>query len=105
MIKFVLPIFFLCFLCSISSGQTDKRNKKLEKETKEGLHEWAQNPTLDTDTLNPQILEELKDSGQLVNNIKEALWIEYSLDSSLVGTQATLNVGEKSLPMDLGFSL
>lgn len=85
----------LCF------GQTEE--EKIEKATKEALKEWFENPTFfESDGLDIKIIEQLRDSGQLINGVKEGPWIEYSVDSSLTDQQTTLVVGDKQLPMTFG---
>ncbi|PCH98642.1 MAG: hypothetical protein COB85_01150 [Bacteroidetes bacterium] len=84
-------------------------NSELEKETIEGivverLSEWAENPSFSNDILDPKIIEQFQDSGLLENGLKEGLWIEYSLDNSLVRT-ITVEVGDKQTPLKLGATL
>lgn len=78
-------------------GQSEKA--KTEKVTKDAIKEWFENPSIENGVLYPKTIEQFQDTGRLENGQKEGLWIEYSLDSSLIEQTATLVVGDKEIPM------
>jgi antitoxin component YwqK of YwqJK toxin-antitoxin module len=91
-----LAIIWTLILTSCN-GQTEE--KEIEKATKEALKEWSENPSINNESLDPTIIEQFQDSGQIESGLKEGVWIEYSLDSSIMGQTTTLGVGDKQVPM------
>lgn len=79
---------------TITSCFSQTEEGRIEKATTEALKEWLEKPSIDNDLLDPKVIEQLNDSGRFENGLKEGLWIEYSLDSSLMGQTTTLVVGD-----------
>jgi len=100
MTKTITLIIVLILTIASCFGQTEE--EKIEKVTKEALKEWFKNPTIDNDVLDPKIIEQFEDSGRFENGLKVGLWIEYSLDTSLMGQTSTLVVGDNQLTMTFG---
>ncbi len=79
--------------------------QKLEDAAFKALKDWFKNPTLNNELLDPSIIKQLQDSGQYTNGVKEGIWVEYSLDTSLTGIQTTLVVGDKKILTTFGATL
>jgi len=89
-------IFLFC------QGQTKKEEEdSLRQETLIALRKWFENPSFSDKHLDPAIIKTLQDSGKIEKGIKEGYWIHYSLDTSLMGKQLEVTVGEKKLPVEL----
>jgi len=89
----------LVLTLTLTSCQSQTEEEKLEKEVVEKLKEWAENPSFSNDILDPKTIEQFQDSGRVEYDLKEGLWIEYSLDTSIMGQTTTVVVGDKQLPM------
>jgi len=101
--QLLILIVFITSLAACSGQTTDK--KAVEKKVTDAVNKWMENPSLDNDTFDLKILDQLKDSGQYVNNVKEGLWKEYSIDSSMVGLKYDVVIGSKTLTHDYGIIL
>ncbi|HYG38313.1 MAG TPA: hypothetical protein VD908_06835 [Cytophagales bacterium] len=86
-------------------AQTDEDKKRIEQETLIALKKWFDNPSISNDLLDPAVIKQLQDSGRIENGFKEGLWNEYSLDTTLMGQQTELIVGDKKLPMTFSATL
>ncbi|WP_375579372.1 toxin-antitoxin system YwqK family antitoxin [Marivirga tractuosa] len=100
MIKTIILTITLTLNISFCFSQTE--DEKTEKEAKKALKEWFENPTISDDLLDPNAIDQFEDSGRFENGVKEGLWIEYALDSSMMGETVTIKVGDKDVPMTFG---
>jgi antitoxin component YwqK of YwqJK toxin-antitoxin module len=100
----ILTLILISVLTS-SYCQTEEDKKSIEQETLIALKKWFDNPTMNNELLDPAIIKELQDSGRTVNGLKEGLWVEYSLDTLLMGQQTELFVGNKKMPMTFSATL
>ncbi|QGY44732.1 hypothetical protein GM418_13960 [Maribellus comscasis] len=90
------PLFIiLIFTLLVFEGNSQTVEEKVE----DALSKWIENPSIDNSQLDLNVLEQFKDSGRFENEIKEGKWIEYELDTSMMGETTTLIVGDKQLPM------
>jgi len=94
----------IIFTLALTNCQSQTDEELLEKEVDEKLTEWAENPHFNNEILDPAILEQFQDSGQFVNEMKDGLWIEYSLDTSLykLGETVEFRVSDKKGSLNLG---
>lgn len=90
----------LIFFINYSWGQTGKEKKDIEKETAKALAEWFKNPSFKSEQLDTLLLQSLTDSGRFENNLKEGQWTEFTIDSSDLGKQYKLVIGDKEFDMD-----
>ena len=96
MIKTIISVVILTLTLTVCNGQTEK--EEIEKATNEAIKDWFENPSMDNEVLDPNIMDQFQDSGRMENGLKTGLWIEYSLDSSLRNQTTILVVGDKILP-------
>lgn len=102
------PRFLLLLFSSLSlfiNCHAQTKGDSIEIMVLEKLQEWAKNPSFSKDTFDLKILDSLKDSGLFVNNLKEGIWIEYSIDSSRLGVNSKVIVGDKSIDFSHGITL
>lgn len=66
------------------------------------FQEMTLDSVIQSESLDLNLFESLKDSGQFVNNMKSGLWIEYSIDSSMLGEEINVNFGNKESKMIFG---
>lgn len=103
--RIILLTLILTLIFSSCHSQTEEDKKKIEQETLIALKKWFENPTITNDLLDPAIIKQLQDSGRIENGLKEGYWVHYSLDTSLMGQQTELVVGDKKLPMTFSATL
>ena len=69
----------------------------------DSVQKWVdKNPSFTKKIFDLKILDQLKDSGQLINNMKEGVWVEYSIDSSEYNTPASVEILDKSYAFEIG---
>jgi antitoxin component YwqK of YwqJK toxin-antitoxin module len=78
-------------------SQTPPDKNEIDKAVDKGIKDYFENPKADNEQLDPVVIKQFVDSGQIINGIKEGVWTEYSVDSSSVGKVDTLKVGEKQV--------
>lgn len=103
--RVILLTLILTSVFTSCHSQTEEDKIKIEQETLIALKKWFENPSISNDLLDPAIIKQLQDSGRIENDLKEGYWVHYSLDTSLMGQQTELVVGDKKLPMTLSATL
>ncbi|MCD6069023.1 MAG: hypothetical protein K0S33_3849 [Bacteroidetes bacterium] len=103
--KIIILTLILTSTFSSCYSQTEEDKKKIEQETLIALKKWFENPSITNDLLDPAIIKQLQDSGSIENGLKVGYWVHYSLDTSLMGQQTELIVGDKKLPMNFSATL
>src|SRR5258708_81384 len=105
MTRILALTLILAFIFSDCHSQTEGENDSVKQETLIALRKWFENPKISNNHLDTAIINTLKDSGRTKGGLKEGYWIHYSLDTSLMGQQVELTVGDKKLPMNLSATL
>lgn len=102
---FLILILFAFGLMACHRPTTNNNRDDIEKIPFDTSSPTAKNPSFSDDTFDLKILDQLKDSGQLVNRIKEGMWNEYSIDSSLFGQTTEVVIGDQTLNYTNGITL
>lgn len=94
-----LIFILLNVIFSSCKGQTKDSTEFKEQQVLDAVKKWADNPSSHTNTFDLKILDQLKDSGQMVNNLKHGKWIEYSIDSSFLDVKTKIILEDKEIEM------
>jgi len=77
-------IIILNLLSVVCISQVDSA-KLIREKVDEGIANWFKKPTYNDGPIDTAVMNSLKDSGKIVNGIKQGFWKEYHIDSSLYG--------------------
>lgn len=102
--QLILTLLLTTILQSCNT-QTEEEKRRLEQQTSIAIKKWLENPTISNDVLDNAAIKQPQDSGRFENNLKEGLWNEYSLDTTLMGYKTEVIVGEVKIPMSLSATL
>lgn len=95
--KRILILLSLLLTITACYCQTDDEKKK-NAETAAGkyLDDLSKKDTLQLEVLDKGIIKQFPDSGRIENGMKEGLWVEYSIDSSLMKLNISYKTGDHS---------
>jgi antitoxin component YwqK of YwqJK toxin-antitoxin module len=98
-------IIILTTSINFSFGQTEEEKRRINAAVDTAISEYFKDPSKFQKYLDPKIITQFPDSGITTSGLKEGHWIEYSLDSLAVTENATLKVGDKTIPVKTSYFL
>jgi hypothetical protein len=98
-------IIILTTSFNLSFAQTEEEKRRMNVAVDTAISEYFKNPAKFQKYLDPKTITQFPDSGRTNNGLKEGKWIEYSLDSLAVTENATLSVGDKTIPIKNSYFL
>ena len=104
--KTTLSLILLGLLLSSCNAQTENKQDSSEIEVINAVQNWAdENDSIPNRVLDQTTINQLRDSGKTINNLKEGFWLEYSIDSTNYNKKAKVAMGSKSFDFELGLKL
>ena len=105
MTKTLRLIIILTTSINLSFAQTEEEKRRIDSAVDTAISEYLKDPSKFQKYLDPKTISQFPDSGKVDNGLRDGQWIEYSLDSLSVSDNATLNVGDKTIPIKNSYFL
>jgi antitoxin component YwqK of YwqJK toxin-antitoxin module len=97
---------FLISIILVPALSHAQEKDSLEESVINAVKKWSEeNDSFPGNKLSQKVIDQLKDSGAYSGNLKEGVWVEYSIDSSNSNQKVKVMIGDKSFDYNPGPTL